>query len=169
MDPKFSDPAIPRYTQKPLPGYRHLPFQNPHPFLDEDGHSYGETLHAPESFGPDNWRDCSDYLYSIDLFNRGYWWEAHERLKQLSIAAGRDTQTGRFIQGLIQVAAALLKHFMRQEQAAATLAEMGLKNLQIDEKSYLGIEIAPLVSELRDCIKSAESDYPGIRLTGFTG
>ncbi len=44
--------GLPRYSVRPLPPYRHLPFQNAHPFMDADGHSYGEKLNPPESFGP---------------------------------------------------------------------------------------------------------------------
>ena len=164
MEPQFYDPLISHYTDRPLPEYRHIPFQNAHPFLDDDGHSFGEKLLPPDSFTQENWQYCSDYLYSIDLFNYGFWWEAHERLKQLCIAAGRESETGQFIQGLIQTSAALLKHFMQEQQGAATLAELGLKNLQRAAGIYLGIEVATLVTQVRDCLKSREAKYPQIQL-----
>ena len=164
MEPQFHDPMIPHYTDRPLPVYRHLPFQNAHPFLDKGGHSYGEKLSPPDSFTLENWQHCGDYLYCIDLFNYGFWWEAHERLKQLCFAAGRDSEMGQFIQGLIQVAAALLKHFMQEEQGAATLAELGLKNLQQTTGTTLGIEITALVTQVQSCLESREGKYPQIYL-----
>ena len=164
MEPQFVDPAISRYTDRPLPEYRHLPFQNAHPFLDEEGHSYGEKLSPPNSFTLENWQSCNDYLYSIDLFNYGFWWEAHERLKQVCIAAGRESETGQFIQGLIQIAAALLKHFLREERGAMTLAELGLGNLQKATGIYLGIDVATLVVQVEDCLKAADTEYPQIHL-----
>ena len=164
MEPQFIEPTIQRYTNRPLPGYRHLPFRNAHPFLDEDGHSYGEKLTPPDSFGPENWQDCEAYLYSIDLINHGFWWEAHERLKHVSIGAGRESETGQFIQGLIQIAAALLKHFMAENEGAAILADMGLGNLQGVEIVYLGIDVPILVVQVQDCLNSGDSKYPRIRL-----
>ncbi len=164
MEPQFIGANIPRYTDRTLPEYRHLPFQNAHPFLDESGHSYGEKLSPPGSFGSENWQECEEYLYSIDLFNHGFWWEAHERLKHVSIGAGRESETGQFVQGLIQVAAALLKHFMQEEQGAATLAELGLGNLQKVSGTYLGIEVATLVTQVQDCIKTENAKYPRIQL-----
>ena len=164
MEPQFIGSNIPHYTDRPLPEYRHLPFQNAHPFLDEGGHSYGEKLSPSESFDTDSWQECEAYLYSIDLFNHGFWWEAHERLKHVSIGAGRESETGQFVQGLIQVAAALLKHFMREDKGAATLAELGLGNLQEVTGIYLGVDIATLVIQVQDCLKTENAKYPRIQL-----
>ena len=164
MEPQFILPNIPRYTDRPLPEYRHIPFQNAHPFLDEEGHSFGEKLLPPESFDSGNWQQCEEYLYCIDLINCGFWWEAHERFKQIIIGAGRDSETGQFVQGLLQVAAALLKHFMEEDEGATTLAKLGLGNLQEVDDSYLGIDIATLVAQVNDCLNSRESKYPSISL-----
>jgi len=164
MEPQFIEPDIPPCTKRALPSYRHLPFQNAHPFLDADGHSYGEKLAPPDSFGTGDWQNCEEYLYSIDLFNHGFWWEAHERLKHVSIGAGRESETGQFVQGLIQVAAALLKHFMQEDEGATTLAKLGLGNLRKVEGIYLGIDVAVLVSQVEDCLKLENSKYPRIQL-----
>ncbi|WP_321368438.1 DUF309 domain-containing protein [uncultured Desulfuromusa sp.] len=164
MESHFIEPDITRYTDRPLPAYRHLPFTNAHPFLDKDGHSYGEKLSPAESFSTDNWQDCDDYLYSIDLFNYGFWWEAHERLKYLCLGAGRESETGQFVQGLVQIAAALLKHFMQEETGAATLAESGSGNLKGVADIYLGINVATLITQLQNCLATQDGKYPQIRL-----
>lgn len=164
MEPQFIEPEIRRYTDRALPEYRHLPFQNAHPFLDEDGHSFGEKLLPSESFSSENWQDCTDYLYSIDLFNHGFWWEAYERLKHICIGAGRESETGLFVQGLLQVAAALLKHFMEEQAGAETLAELGLENIQRVTNIYLGIDVATLAVQVEDCLKIEDAKYPRIGL-----
>lgn len=164
MEPQFIEPEIRRYTDRALPEYRHLPFQNAHPFLDEDGHSFGEKLLPSESFSSENWQDCTDYLYSIDLFNHGFWWEAYEQLKHVSIGAGRESETGLFVQGLLQVAAALLKHFMEEQVGAETLAELGLENIQRVTDVYLGIDVATLAVQVEDCLKTGDAKYPRIGL-----
>lgn len=164
MDPQFIEKNILRYTDRPLPAYRHLPFINAHPFLDKDGHSYDEKLSPVDSFSTENWQDCDEYLYSIDLFNYGYWWEAYERLKHISLGAGRESETGRFVQGLLQIAAALLKHFMQEEKGAATLAKLGTGNLQSVANIYLGIDVNNLIDQLQNCLKTKDSEYPQIHL-----
>lgn len=168
MELTFIDPDIPRYSDRPLPEYRHLPFKNPHPFLDTNGHSFNEKLQVPDSFGPENWQLNADYLYSIDLFNHGFWWEAHERLKNLCIGAGKESQTGFFIQGLIQVSAALLKLSMEEAEAADILAKLGIENLQQEETTYLGIEVTTLIREVQESLRAEIIKYPGIRLASFT-
>ncbi|SEA79619.1 protein of unknown function [Desulfuromusa kysingii] len=164
MEPEFITPNSQRYSVRPFPAYRHLPFTNAHPFLDQDGHSYGEKLTPVDSFTTQNWHHCDEYLYSIDLFNHGFWWEAHERLKYVSIGAGRESEIGQFVQGLIQIAAALLKHFMQEETGASTLAELGAKRLQTFTGLYLGIDVDTLLAQLQDCLKTADAKYPQIHL-----
>lgn len=161
-----ADPNGARYTQRPLPPYRHLPFQNAHPFLDEGGHSYGETLTPPQHFAADGWRRCDDYLYAIDLFNHGFWWEAHERLKPLCLAAGRESQTGLFIQGLIRIAAALLKLSTGEAEAAETLAQSGFDALASGTGPCLGVDPERLKREVADCL-AGSGDVPVIRLVGI--
>jgi hypothetical protein len=48
-------------------------------------------------------------LYGVDLFNQGYYWEAHEVWEELWHACGRSGQTGTFLKGLIKLAAAGVK------------------------------------------------------------
>ena len=166
MDKPLPNRDVPRYTERPLPDYRHLPFQNPHPFLDEDGHSYGEKLEPVAGFGPDNWRDCREYLYAVDLFNHGFWWEAHERLKPLSISAGRETPAGIFLQGVVQLAAALLKHHLEEPQPAGQLAEMGRTSLIAAEADLFGIDARLLADGVQACLEE-DAAAPVIRLAGL--
>lgn len=81
-------------------------------------------------------------MYGIDLFNHGYWWEAHEALEAVWVAAGRRTNTGLFVQGLIQVAVAHLKKFLGFDEVATRMSQAGLKKMMPVNQDYLGIEIA---------------------------
>jgi uncharacterized protein len=80
-------------------------------------------------------------LYGIDLYNFGYWWECHEVFEGLWHAVGHDTEQGNFFQALIQLAAANLKRFLGNEQAAQKLARGGLARLQNLPQLYMGIDI----------------------------
>jgi len=99
-----------RYVpEEPLPPYTFVAGRFPHPTRDPTGHSYGRLLHQPECPDPNKWRDCRLYLWGIDLFNHGYYWEAHEVWESLWHACGRKGRTGEFLKALIRLAAGGVK------------------------------------------------------------
>jgi hypothetical protein len=49
------------------------------------------------------------WLYAVDLFNGGWYWEAHEVWEGFWHALGRATPEAQFVQGLIHLAAAAVK------------------------------------------------------------
>ena len=133
-----------RYSSRPFPPYRFIPGLTPHPTRHPEGHSYNQEPNSLKSFDPDKWRSCEEYLYGIDLFNHGYWWEAHEALEAVWVAAGRRTNTGLFVKGLIQVAVAHLKKFQGFHDVATRMAQAGLQKMMPVNRVYLGIEITRL-------------------------
>lgn len=92
-----------------FPPYSYVSGHWPHPLRDPTGHSYGMT-HAPVVL-PDQsaWRECREYCYAVDLWNTGYYWEAHEQWEALWHAAGRTGATADFFKSLIKLAAAGVK------------------------------------------------------------
>lgn len=164
MQPVFSEPVVPAYTNRAMPAKRHIPFINTAPELDKGEHLPGEPLPPVEEFGEQNWQDCETYLYAIDLFNQGYWWEAHELLKPVCLAAGRESEVGQFIEGLIQLTAAQLKHYMREEEGARRLVERGLATLTARQGIFLGIDIARFASEVLGCMAETDPVFPRIKL-----
>lgn len=92
-----------------FPPYAFIPGHRPHPTQHVDGHSYGETEEAPEPLDPANWGDSEAYGWGFALFQRGYYWEAHETWEGLWIAAGRKGAVGELLKGLIKLAAAGIK------------------------------------------------------------
>jgi hypothetical protein len=106
-----SPPAIPRFVpDEPLPPYTHVPGVTPHPVSDPRGHSHGSRAERPAAPDPERWQSCRAYLRGLDLFNRGYFWEAHEAWEALWHACGRTGGTADFLKGLIKLAAAGVKH-----------------------------------------------------------
>jgi predicted metal-dependent hydrolase len=162
-------PAPPRYTQRPLPLYRYLPFQGsatlPHPRNDPAGHSFDADEDYLPHFMPEDWTDCEPYLYGIDLFNHGYWWEAHEAFEVVWLAAGqRETLCGIFVQGLIQLAVAQLKRVSGSPSGAQSLTAAGCEKLAVTEEIYLGIEVAALIAEAQRCLREDRGEFPRITL-----
>jgi hypothetical protein len=155
----------PRYSRLAFPAYRYIPGRFPHPTRDPDGHSYGREAPALQAFDPDRWQDCESYLYGVDLFNNGYWWEAHEAWEACWIAAGRTSPAGLFLQGLIQVAAACLKKHQGHRDGALRLAADGLDKFPGDRHSMLGIGVQPLKEALQDFFAGRRADQPLIILS----
>ena len=114
----------PRFLpDRPFPPYAYVPGGTPHPTRDPGGHSYGAEFEIPEPPDPEDWRACRDYLYGIDLFNHGFYWEAHEAWEGLWVACGRRGPTATYLQALISLAAAGLK--ARSESARGMRANAG--------------------------------------------
>ena len=140
----------PRYTDRPFPSYRFIPGRSPHPVRDPDGHSFNKTQLQLLPFAAADWQSCDEYLYGIDLFNHGYWWEAHEALEAVWVAAGRQTETGLFVQGLILIAVAHLKTYQGFNAVGRSMAEDGLDKMKHKQGICLGID----VDALRGAVKS---------------
>src|SRR5262245_4956580 len=118
MDP------IPRLVpDEPLPPYSYVPGLFPHPISDPSGHSHGLRHAFPGPLDPRSWRDSRDYLVAIDLFNHGFYWEAHEAWEGLWHAAGRSGMLADFLKGLIQMTAAGVKVRQGMPRGVRSLAE----------------------------------------------
>jgi uncharacterized protein len=57
----------------------------------------------------EGWRNCEPCLWGIDLFNNGYYWEAHESWEAAWHATGRCGPMADFCKSLIKFAAAGVK------------------------------------------------------------
>ncbi|MFO0760865.1 MAG: DUF309 domain-containing protein [Byssovorax sp.] len=145
MEPTPPDPTFPRYTRAPFPRYRFVPGQTPHPRSDPRGHAYGRPEARVERIDPGDWARSELYLRGVDLYNFAYWWEAHEAFEALWRGSGggspRAGVEADFFQGLIQIAAALLKRFMGAPSASAALLGRGLGRLHGAPSPYLGLDV----------------------------
>jgi hypothetical protein len=110
----------------PLPPYSFVPGHGfPHPVTDPAGHLHGREPVAPLAAAEiaalpvdpvgrreaiTSWLTLNPHwLHAIDLFNAGYYWEAHEAWESLWHVLGRTTPEARLVQGLIRLAAACVK------------------------------------------------------------
>lgn len=164
-EPTPLDPNWPRYSSHPFPTYRFVPGQTPHPRRHPLGHSHGQPEPAPQLFPTDQWQLSADYRYGIDLYNFAYWWEAHEIFEAFWHLSGRDSEQGNFFQTLIQLAAANLKHFIRNDIATRNLVDAGIIRLHnIPTPYYMGIDIEHLVQALHRYLDRAHPHIPLIGL-----
>jgi len=119
---------MPRYAPAiPLPPYSYVPgHEHPHPVTDPRGHSFrhdnrsgaiapmsGDQLSGHVGVGYRGRAEVlaadPQWLHAIDLFNAGFYWEAHEAWERFWNDLGRTTPEARFVQGLIHLAAACVK------------------------------------------------------------
>jgi uncharacterized protein len=143
-------PDAPRYgPDEPFPPYRFVGGLHPHPTRDPGGHSFGKeerARHVPR----ERWREDRTYLRGVDLYHAGYLWEAHEQWESIWKASEDPVQRD-FLQGLIQLAASLLKQSAGRGRGARTLrrrARERLERVAARHASCMGVELQPLLDAL---------------------
>lgn len=150
----FAFDSPPRLVpEEPLPPYAYVSGRFPHPIRDERGHWHGR---APQSSSIDPQHPLSSraLLVACDLFNHGYYWEAHETWEGLWQGCGRHGVTADMLKALIHLAAAGVKaregraEGVRRHaaRAAALLEEVQQAR---GEPHYLGLDLAQLIGEAR--------------------
>jgi hypothetical protein len=140
---------------------------------DPAGHMYGK---APTDIAPldaDHWPSCLAYLEGIDLFNHGYYWEAHEVWEGLWHAAGRRGTVADFLKGLIKLAAAAVKvregnpsGVARHAHRAAELFTI-VSDRRDEGRSFAGFaldELLKLARTIEDWSQSLENEPNDTRL-----
>jgi predicted metal-dependent hydrolase len=130
----------------PLPSYSYVPGGPfPHP---------GARSASGQQFDLEHWQECRGYLYGIDLFNHGYYWEAHEAWEQLWHACGRKGITAGFLKGLIKLAAAGIKVREGKAQGVRNHARRAAALFQVTTRDtgmsrYLGLDLDDLIDAAR--------------------
>jgi predicted metal-dependent hydrolase len=114
------------------------------------------------------WALCHEYLEGVDLYNRAYFWEAHEEWEALWHAVGHDSLVGRYLQGLIQASAALLKQHSGVARGAASLHAKSAGNLTparrwLADRSgerFMGVVLEAWEGRLADYLSDGRSPFP---------
>ena len=104
--------------QRSFPRYAYLPGRMPHPVRDPAGHSY-QVEHAlvlPTL-------DSDEFAWGADLFNHGYYWEAHEAWEGIWQVAERGSALRTLLKGLILLSAAGVK--IREGKRAPAMRHAG--------------------------------------------
>lgn len=144
-----SQPNRPRLLpDEPLPPYTFIPGQSPHPISDPAGHSYGHRPEIPAPPDPQRWRESRTYLRGLDLFNHGYYWEAHEAWESLWMACGRSGPTADFLKALIKLAAAGVKQLEGKPKGTRSHAEGAaelLRQLEVNNPRIFGLDLSALL------------------------
>jgi hypothetical protein len=142
----------PRFVpERPFPPYSFVPGLFPHPIRDPEGHSYGLRHQAVPPVDSEDWSASREYLFGIDLFNYGYYWEAHETWEGLWHAEGQAGIVADLLKGLIQLTAAGVKVRQGLPRGVASLGKgaaelfQGVRTgLGADRPRFLGLDVTEL-------------------------
>lgn len=156
----------PRYTQVPLPATRFLPG------AADPGVRPAEyrVLSAGWGADPARWRESEDYLYGCDLFNAGFWWEAHEALEVVwkQLRATDHAGEAKGVQAMIQVAAACIKRAIGDSAGVERLLTRARANLtaavQLQAERSMGIDLSAWVEQAETDLRGPGARWPRILL-----
>lgn len=124
----------------PWPPRRYLPGEYPRP-------AYPPLETGVQAAA--DWRHDQAYLRGADLFNRAYWWEAHEAWEERWRQAENPCRL--YIQGLIQIAAGLLKWHLgnrRGQQILWTKGRAKLTDTATITPRYMGLDLPAFLLRL---------------------
>lgn len=133
-------------------------------FLPGVGQAGSRSVRPPEVAGPgepaspkfaaQDWRLDADYLWGVDLYNNGFFWEAHEAWEAPWRTAEQAGGQRLFLQGLIQCSAASLKARIGQPNAMQRLSDRGLIRLMRVQRdhgdAYMGLDLGRFVPAFRE-------------------
>lgn len=147
---------------RPLPPYSYVPGKFPHPTRDERGHSFGRAEPPCSMPANEDWQSCEPYLWGFDLFNHGFYWEAHEAWEAVWHSCGRTGPLADLVKGLIKLAAAGVK---AREGSADGVRRHLLRGTELFEKVaeairpdewLLGTQPRALATRARDLAAQSE-------------
>ena len=152
----------------PLPNYAYVPGRLPHPSRDPAAHQTGCPPAPATKLDPADWASNLHYLRGIDLFNCGYYWEAHEAWETLWHLAGRRGRVADFLKALIALAAAGVKARADSPSGAAhharracSLFESLLADTPTDSDHPLGFSLPDLIRHARSMEANTTNLNPG--------
>lgn len=127
-------------SNRELPSYAYVPGLRPRP-----SHLERQPRDPPPApLDPGAWRASLPYLRGIELFEHGYYWEAHEAWEGLWIAAGREGPVAELLRGLILLAAAGVKIRQGRGSGAARLGARARRCFERARQQH-GVELAGMV------------------------
>jgi uncharacterized protein len=134
-----------------LPAYSFVPRRFPHPHSDPGGHRFGHDLPEASVPDPERWAESLHYLVGIDLFNHGYYWEAHEAWESLWNACGRRGPLATFFKALIQWAVVGVKAREQCAEGVVTHSKRAKELLEetaamVNGDRWLGLSLGALIA-----------------------
>ena len=100
------------------------------------GHSYGVPEVEPQALQSDFPFESQEFLFSLDLYNFGFFWESHVGFEALWNRDGRKGFISDFLKALIKLGASGIKARLNFKEAAEGHLERGYELFQNIEKEH---------------------------------
>lgn len=149
--------------ERSFPRYAYLPGRGPHPVRDPGGHSYGvHPVLVSASL------DSEEFAWGQDLFNHGYYWEAHEAWEGLWQRADRGSLLRAFLKGLILLCATGVK--IREGKRMPAMRHAGragaiLRDLTTAPHDHFSYALGMSPGLLADLAEATAKATPALRMT----
>jgi hypothetical protein len=108
---------------------------------------------CPARVTDENWTGNIAYLAGLELYQAGYFWEAHEVLEPFWMSCAPNSRERHLVAGLIQLANTCLKLRMCRPRAASRLSEMVIDHLAEASSGggpiLMGLDCKGLLEETR--------------------
>ena len=144
------------FPDRSFPPYSYVPGKFPHPIGNPAGHSFNQV---PDHYLPltrENYQTHAEYQWGIELFNHGYYWEAHEFWEQVWHACGCKGTTADYLKGLIKLAAAGVKTREGRREGVIRHASRGAELMRDVKTSVGGGDDAPFGLSIEALLKIAD-------------
>lgn len=150
-------------ADRSFPHYAYLPGRGPHPVRDPAGHSYNiQPTQVTVSL------DSDEFAWGQDLFNHGYYWEAHEAWEALWQVAEKGSPMRALLKGLILLSASGVK--IRERKRSAAMRHAGragalLRELTMPPHQTFSCALAISPTLLADLAEATASAPPVLHVT----
>lgn len=134
----------------PLPIQPHVPGKSERPTASP---AFDAAAAAPAYTVDRMWSENATYLYGIDLYRAGFFWEAHEVWEPVWLRSAGNSRERLLVQGLIQLSNACLKIAMDRPDAAArllTIAREKISEAALGGATIMGIALTPLADVIAE-------------------
>jgi 4a-hydroxytetrahydrobiopterin dehydratase len=118
------------------PREKYIPGENKKP---SEHMQFFHSLYEGDPLNESNYLKHDGFLYGIDLFNHGYFWETHEVFELLWNQVGKKNKIANVLQSVIFFAAALLKCNSKQLKSANKHFESAKRVWPKDKEEVFGI------------------------------
>ena len=137
-------------TNWPLPELPHIPGRTARPVTSP---AFDAAAAAPIYTVDRMCRENETFLYGLELYAAGFFWEAHEVWEPVWMRAPGNSRERLLVQGLIQLSNACLKIVMHRPEAATRL--LGIAHEKIAEAGLggpimMGLALSPLTDAIHD-------------------
>ncbi|WP_082477054.1 DUF309 domain-containing protein [Rhizobium sp. Leaf371] len=152
----------PRFLpDRSFPAYAYLPGKGPHPVRDPSGHSYrAQPIRGVASL------DSEEFAWGQDLFNHGYYWEAHEAWEGLWHVSDRGSPLRALLKALILLSASGVK--IREGKRAPAMRHAGragglLRQLTTASHDQFACTLGMLPARLAELAEATADTMPALR------